>query len=128
MARESRRPRRSVGRLGSKAVRSRARPPAVTSPACRRTSHSRSSSPTAPALGRRWWAARGEGAFADDGRRLQVSRVSRLEDAVFTYTSAPAFRRDGLGGAFERLTDTAWAARGYGDFWQYMLLAEGSVD
>jgi histidinol-phosphatase len=83
---------------------------------------------SAPALGRRWWAARGAGAFADDGRRLQVSRVARLEDAVFTYTSAPSFVERGLGSAFERLSGTAWAARGYGDFWQYMLLAEGSVD
>jgi histidinol-phosphatase len=82
---------------------------------------------SAPALGRRWWAARGEGAFAD-GSRLRVSRIERLEDAVVTYTSAPDFHRSGLGPAFERLTGTAWAARGYGDFWQYMLLAEGSVD
>jgi histidinol-phosphatase len=82
---------------------------------------------SAPALGRRWWAARGEGAFAD-GRRLQVSRVERLEDAVVTYTSAADFYERGLGPAFEHLTQTAWAPRGYGDFWQYMLLAEGAVD
>jgi histidinol-phosphatase len=83
---------------------------------------------SAPALGRRWWAARGAGAYADDGRRLRVSRVERLEDAVLTYTSAPSFFERGLGGAFERLSGSVWAARGYGDFWQYMLLAEGSVD
>jgi histidinol-phosphatase len=82
---------------------------------------------SAPSLGRRWWAARGEGAFGD-GRRLRVSRVSRLEDAVMTYTSAADFSRHGLEGAFEQLTRTAWAPRGYGDFWQYMLLAEGAVD
>jgi histidinol-phosphatase len=82
---------------------------------------------SAPALGRRWWAARGEGAFAD-GRQLRVSQVERLEDAVVTYTSAADFYRRGLGPAFERLTRAAWAPRGYGDFWQYMLLAEGSVD
>jgi histidinol-phosphatase len=83
---------------------------------------------SAPALGRRWWAARGAGAFSDDGRRLGVSRVARLEDAVFAYTSAPSFGRRGLGEAFDRLSGAAWAARGYGDFWQYMLLAEGAVD
>jgi histidinol-phosphatase len=82
---------------------------------------------SAPALGQRWWAARGEGAFAGE-RRLQVSRVERLEDAVVTYTSAADFRERGLGAAFEQLTDSAWAPRGYGDFWQYMLLAEGAVD
>jgi histidinol-phosphatase len=83
---------------------------------------------SAPALGRRWWASRDEGAFADDGRQLHVSRVGRIEDAVLTYTSAADFFRAGLGEAFERLASTAWAPRGYGVFWQYMLLAEGSVD
>ncbi len=82
---------------------------------------------SAPALGRRWWAVRGEGAFSESGR-LRVSRVAELRDAVVTYTSAADFRRRGLGAAFEQLTDAAWAPRGYGDFWQYMLLAEGSVD
>jgi histidinol-phosphatase len=82
---------------------------------------------SAPALGRRWWAVRGEGAFAD-GRRIRVSKIARLDDAVMTYTSAADFRRRGLGDAFDRLTARVWAPRGYGDFWQYMLLAEGSVD
>jgi histidinol-phosphatase len=82
----------------------------------------------APALGRRWWAARGEGAFTDGGRRLAVSAVARLEDAVFSYTSAADWERHGAGDAFRALTGTAWSPRGYGDFWQYMLLAEGSVD
>jgi histidinol-phosphatase len=82
---------------------------------------------SAPALGRRWWAARGEGAYAD-GRPLHVSRVDALGDAVVTYTSAADFFAGGLGAVFERLTTAAWAPRGYGDFWQYMLLAEGAVD
>jgi histidinol-phosphatase len=82
---------------------------------------------SAPALGRRWWAARGEGAYAD-GRSIQVSQIARVEDAVVTYTSAGDLFRTGLGPAFEQLATTAWAPRGYGDFWQYMLLAEGAVD
>jgi histidinol-phosphatase len=82
---------------------------------------------SAPALGRRWWAARGAGAFAD-GRPVHVSRVARLADAVLTYTNAAHFFTRGLGDAFEQLTREAWAPRGYGDFWQYMLLAEGAVD
>jgi histidinol-phosphatase len=82
---------------------------------------------SAPALGKRWWAARGEGAYAD-GRRQQVSGIDALPEAVVTYTSAADFYRRGLAAAFERLTTAAWAARGYGDFWQYMLLAEGAVD
>jgi len=82
---------------------------------------------SAPALGRRWWAVRGEGAFGD-GRPLRVSAVARLADAVLTYTNASDFFRRGLGDAFEELAGTAWAPRGYGDFWQYVLLAEGAVD
>ena len=77
---------------------------------------------SAPALGHRWWATRGGGAFCD-GRRISVSRVARVEDAVLTYTSVVGFD--------ERFLDLAarcWAPRGFGDFWQYMLLAEGAVD
>lgn len=36
---------------------------------------------SAPALGRRWWAARGEGSFAD-GEPIRVSRVRSLEEAT----------------------------------------------
>ena len=78
---------------------------------------------SAPALGRRWWAERGAGAFADDGRRLRVSGVSRIEDAVLTYTSL-----NGLGPSFLELAARAWAPRGFGDFWGYVLVAEGAVD
>jgi histidinol-phosphatase len=58
-----------------------------------------------------------------DGRALGVSTVERIEDAVVTYTSLR-----GWGEAFHTLAARAWAARGFGDFWQYMLLAEGAVD
>ena len=56
-------------------------------------------------------------------RPLAVSRVARVEDAVLAYTSL-----FGWDDRFHRLAARAWAARGYGDFWQYMLLAEGGVD
>ncbi len=82
---------------------------------------------SAPALGRRWWAARGLGAFAD-GRPIRVSQVARLEDAVISTTSPKSlFIRD-RGPSFEALSRRAWAARGFSDFWQHMLVAEGSVD
>ena len=78
---------------------------------------------SAPALGRRWWATRGGGAFTTGGRRLAVSQVARIEDAVLAYTSV-----SGWDERFLALAGRAWAARGYGDFWQYMLLAEGGAD
>jgi histidinol-phosphatase len=87
---------------------------------------------SAPALGRRWWAARDGGAWgsalAGAPRRLAVSRVGRLEDASLSYASlggwAELDRRD----AFVALTDRVWRSRAYGDFWSYMLVAEGAVD
>jgi histidinol-phosphatase len=78
---------------------------------------------SAPALGRRWWATRGGGAFTNGGRRLAVSKVARIEDAVLAYTSL-----SGWDERFLALARRAWAARSYGDFWQYMLLAEGGAD
>lgn len=77
---------------------------------------------SAPALGRRWWAERDGGAFAN-GRRLHVSKVAHIEDAVLTYTSLHGFDE-----RFLALLNRCWAPRGFGDFWQYMLLAEGAVD
>ena len=82
---------------------------------------------SAPALGRRWWALRGGGAFAD-GERLAVSRVARVEDAVVSYTSVRSFEALGLMERFLALARRAWSARGLGDFWQHMLVAEGAVD
>ena len=77
---------------------------------------------SAPALGRRWWARRGEGAFAD-GRRCRVSGIARLEDAVVSTTSQ---RR--MPDGWRTIVERSWSNRGLGDFWQYCLLAEGAVD
>jgi len=73
---------------------------------------------SAPALGRRWWASRGEGAFAD-GEPIRVSHVSALADATVSCSHA----RD-----LARVEPVAWHARGLGDFWQHVLVAEGAVD
>jgi histidinol-phosphatase len=74
---------------------------------------------SAPALGRRWWAARGEGAFAD-GSPIGVSAVGRIEDAVVSFGADP--------GGMLPLLRRSWHPRGFGDFWQHCLVAEGSVD
>jgi histidinol-phosphatase len=87
---------------------------------------------SAPALGRRWWAARGTGAFT--GRsitratRIHVSEVSRLEDASFSYSSLSGWEERGKLDAFIDLTRACWRTRAYGDFWSYMMVAEGAVD
>ena len=77
---------------------------------------------SAPALGRRWWAGRGEGAFAD-GERCRVSAVSRIEECAVSTTSA---RRMPEG--WRTIVQRAWSNRGLGDFWQHCLVAEGALD
>ena len=85
---------------------------------------------SAPALGRRWWAARGAGAHASvmgaEPVRLAVSRVSQLADASLSYSSLGGWRERGID--FEAVTAQMWRSRAYGDFWSYMLVAEGAVD
>ncbi|MFJ5551933.1 histidinol-phosphatase [Streptomyces sp. NPDC093225] len=87
---------------------------------------------SAPALGRRWWAAEGAGAFTggalgEEGR-IGVSKVASLGDASFAYSSLTGWEeRDRLPGFLE-LTRACWRTRGYGDFWPYMMVAEGSLD
>jgi len=73
---------------------------------------------SAPALSRRWWALRGGGAVAD-GTAIQVSGVSSLGEAAVSCTHA----RD-----LAALEPHVWHARGLGDFWQHVLVAEGSLD
>ncbi len=87
---------------------------------------------SAPALSRRWWAARGSGAWTGrsltKASRCQVSGVTRLKDASLSYSGISGWEeRDALGGFLE-LARTVWRTRAYGDFWSYMLVAEGAVD
>ena len=86
----------------------------------------------APALHRRWWAAKDLGAYAgrslQSAQRLHVSGVSSLADASLSYASLDGWAALGRRDAFLGLMDRCWRTRAYGDFWSYMLLAEGSVD
>jgi histidinol-phosphatase len=87
---------------------------------------------SAPALGRRWWACRGRGAWAralgGEPRRLRVSAVSDLADASVSYSGLGGwFDRGGLDGLLE-LGRRAWRTRAYGDFLSHVLVAEGGVD
>jgi histidinol-phosphatase len=82
---------------------------------------------SAPAMGRRWWAAKGLGAFAD-GRRCQVSTVSAMNEAQLSLTFSPGWEALGLTDALVELQRDAYRTRGFGDFWQHMLVAEGALD
>jgi histidinol-phosphatase len=78
---------------------------------------------SAPALARRWSARRGEGAFAN-GARIHVSQVSSVEECVFSFSRQGYVRYEGVRQLFER----SWHVRTFSDFWQHMLVAEGSVE
>ncbi|MGH3509228.1 MAG: inositol monophosphatase family protein [Nocardioidaceae bacterium] len=87
---------------------------------------------SAPQLNRRWWAAQDGGAWT--GRSLlkatecHVSDVSNLEDASFSYSDLAGWEDNGQLEEFLALSRRCWRTRAYGDFWSYMLIAEGAVD
>ena len=82
---------------------------------------------SAPALTRRWWAAKGFGAFAD-GRECHVSTVGQLDEAQICVTYSSGWDEAGLTSDLVALQRGAYRARGFGDFWQHMLVAEGAID
>jgi len=87
---------------------------------------------SAPALGRRWWGSPGEGAKTRDidgsVRHLRVSKIDSLAEASLSYNNLKLWDAAGLLGGLLSLSRKIWRTRAYGDFWSYMLLAEGSVD
>jgi histidinol-phosphatase len=87
---------------------------------------------SAPSLYRRWWAAAGTGAYTgkslSSATRLAVSDVSSLEEASLSFSSIGGWAKHGLEEPFLELNRSVARARGFGDFWSYMLVAEGAVD
>ncbi|MGI9610795.1 MAG: inositol monophosphatase family protein [Acidimicrobiia bacterium] len=82
---------------------------------------------TAPAMNRRWWAARGQGSFMN-GDPIQVSAVEQLEDAQLSINNLLDFEKYGFGDGGRILSERCWRTRGFGDFWSHVLVAEGGVD
>ncbi|MDR1441434.1 MAG: histidinol phosphatase [Bifidobacteriaceae bacterium] len=87
---------------------------------------------SAPALGMRWFAAAGYGAFKgsgiDSAERLKVSKTKKLGEALMSYSSLSNWEDQGRLPGFIRLVGDVGRTRAYGDFWSYMLVAEGGVD
>jgi histidinol-phosphatase len=85
-----------------------------------------------PAIGRRWWAASGLGAWTNtpsgEAKRLSASTVDSIDRASVSFQSMEQWRDAGELDALERLTSSVWRDRGYGDAWPYMLLAEGRLE
>ena len=110
---------------------------------------------SAPALGKRWWAAKGNGAWVDDShdalsnlplpdglsgmlgepitvskdaRRLEVSGVTQLADASLSYNNLQMWDETGHLDQLMGLSRSVWRTRAYGDMWSYMMVAEGLID
>ena len=98
---------------------------------------------SAPALARRWSAAKGHGAFvrfnsgsidelsdefdaSSNEKKISVSKVAALTDASISYSDFIGWE-DRLE-PFQKMLANAWRTRGIGDFWSHMLVAEGAVD
>jgi histidinol-phosphatase len=87
---------------------------------------------SAPMLQSRWCAALGGGAWKSyngaQPKRIHVSKVASLAYASISFSSFTGWRDAGIRDRVIELTDAVWRVRGFGDFWQYMLVAEGAVD
>jgi histidinol-phosphatase len=88
---------------------------------------------SAPALGRRWWAAAGGGAWTSavgvaEPWRISVSGVDDLGDAYLSTTDLGAWVEYHSRVAYLALADACWETRAFGDFWQHCLVAEGAMD
>jgi histidinol-phosphatase len=87
---------------------------------------------SAPALNRRWWAAKNVGAYTGRHQHaaspIRVSAVSRLADSSFCYSDLVGWEEAGRLDAILDIIRTVWRSRAYGDFYGYMLVAEGAVD
>jgi histidinol-phosphatase len=90
---------------------------------------------SAPALGRRWWAERdADGAYVAEAgrgapaRRISVSAVAELADAQLCFGGLEEWRDHGRLAGLIELSERVWRTRGFGDFWQYMLVAEGAAE
>ena len=87
---------------------------------------------SAPALGERWLAGRGLGAWAiaRDGERrpIRTSAVTRIDDAQLLYGSRRENVESGLMPGFDATIAASWRDRGFGDFWGYALVAEGAAE
>lgn len=87
---------------------------------------------SAPALGMRWWAERGSGAWKQERNgtpaQMRVSKVDTLAEASLSFQSIAQWRDAGYLPQLLELAESVWRDRGYGDLWPYMLLADGRLD
>ncbi len=82
---------------------------------------------SAPAMGFRWWATSGGGAFFN-GTRIYASSTAEVSEAHVSTTPNAGWQAVGGIPKLVQLQTDALRARGFGDFWQHMLVAQGAID
>ncbi|HEY4332902.1 MAG TPA: inositol monophosphatase family protein [Ilumatobacteraceae bacterium] len=82
---------------------------------------------SAPTMQRRWRASLGAGAYVN-GQPIRVSTIDALEDAQVSITYSLGWDALGLTHELVGVQQAAYRARGFGDFWQHMLVAEGAME
>jgi histidinol-phosphatase len=78
-----------------------------------------------PAMGLTYRALRGDGAYRGE-RRIHVSDVTSLSDAQIFYSSLSWFIKAGCQDNFLDLAVRTHRQRGFGDFYGFVLVAQGS--
>ena len=82
---------------------------------------------SAPAMRMRWWThVAGEAFF--NGDKIRVSEIAELRRASLSITVNKYWHDVDPDGLLENLQRSVSRVRGYGDFWQHMLVAQGAVD
>ena len=82
---------------------------------------------SAPAMKTRWWGGVDLGAYCN-GQPIRVSTVSTLAESHLSITDNAAWRDAGRGEAIKNIKKSVQRIRGFGDFWQHMLVAQGAID
>jgi histidinol-phosphatase len=83
-------------------------------------------------MGFRWWATTGGGSFFSnagrDATRICVSKTQTIAESHVSTTPNAGWQALGGIPKLVQLQTDASRARGFGDFWQHMLVAQGALD
>jgi histidinol-phosphatase len=80
-----------------------------------------------PSLGNIYRAIRGGGAFKND-RRIRVSQVNNLKDSILATCDVNFFNQAGCPQVYFEMARRVQRQRGYGDYFGFVLVAQGSCD
>ena len=82
---------------------------------------------SAPAMKMRWWAHHHGEAFFN-GTAIRVSEIDTVRHASLSIIANKAWADLGASEGLAKLQGDVSRVRGYGDFWQHMLVAQGAID